>query len=171
MRTLSVAGITVAILLALVAAVNAQDGPSLGDVARQQRLEREKDKHSPKKVITNDEIPSRPAANEENDNGESSSESTPALKREETAQHWKQVIQQAKEVIAENEKRLERFKASIHFVEANRYGNGVQYNQEQLRRQQEAERAQKQLEEEKRKLTDMQEAARRQGFGSAVYDP
>lgn len=161
----------VAALACFTALAFAQDQPSLGDVARKQRLEHQKDAHSPKKVITNDQIPSSPAADDESDSRESSPENTPALKRDETAQHWKQVIQREKAAIAENEKRLDRFKASIHFVEANRYSNGVQYNQEQLRRQQEAERAQKQLEEEKRKLAEMQEAARREGFGSAVYDP
>ena len=30
---------------------------------------------------------------------------------------------------------------------------------------------QKQLEEEKKKLDDMQESARKEGFGNSVYDP
>src|SRR5437868_4361734 len=60
---------------------------------------------------------------------------------------------------------------SVHFVEANRYYNGVQYNQYQLKKQQEAQRMKKQLDGEKKTLGNMQESARKAGFGSAVYDP
>jgi hypothetical protein len=171
MQRIWIAGLALALL---ATAAVAQDEPSLGDVARKQRHEHEKDAHSPKKVITNDQIPSRPPSAEESSSAageESSLKNTPALERQDSAEHWKHVIQEQKEAIASNQKRLDEFKASIHFVEANRYSNGVRYNEEQLRRQKEAERGEKQLEEQKKKLADMQEAARRQGFGSAVYDP
>jgi len=60
---------------------------------------------------------------------------------------------------------------SVHFVEANRYYNGVQYNQYQLKKQQEAQRMRKQLDGEKMAPGDAQERERKAGFGSAVYDP
>ena len=170
MRSIWIAGLA---LTVLSAAAVAQDQPSLGDVARKQR-ENEKKSHSPKKVITNDEIPSHPPSAEENSSAgseESSAENTPALQRQDSAEHLKATILGIKHVIADNQKHLDEFKASIHFVEANRYSNGVRYNEEQLRRQKEADRAEKQLEEQKKKLADLQEQARRQGFGSAVYDP
>ncbi len=66
---------------------------------------------------------------------------------------------------------MEKLNDSVHFVEANRYYNGVQYNQYQLKKQQEAQRLQKQLDTEKKALGDAQESARKAGFGSAVYDP
>ena len=47
----------------------------------------------------------------------------------------------------------------------------MQYNQYQLKKQQEAQRMQKLLETEKKALGDAQESARKAGFGSAVYDP
>jgi hypothetical protein len=47
----------------------------------------------------------------------------------------------------------------------------VQYNEYQLKKQQEAQRMQKQLETEKKSLGNAQESARKAGFGSAVYDP
>jgi len=47
----------------------------------------------------------------------------------------------------------------------------VQYNQYQLKKQQETQRLQKQLDTEKKALGDAQESARKDGSGSAVYDP
>jgi hypothetical protein len=168
MRTIWIAGIALACLAGVAWA---QAEPSLGDVARQQR-QREKEAHRPAKVITNDEIPSQPPSAEESSSAaDQSSKDNTAERREETGNRWKHLIQEQKSAIASNQKRLEEFKASIHFVEANRYSNGVRYNEAQLQRQKEAERAEKQLDEQKKKLADMQEAARRQGFGSAVYDP
>ena len=66
---------------------------------------------------------------------------------------------------------VDRLNDSVHFVEANRYTNGVQYNQYQLKKQQEAQRLQKQLDGEKKQLEDAQESARKAGFGTAVSDP
>ena len=40
-----------------------------------------------------------------------------------------------------------------------------------MKKQQEVKNLQKQLEEEWKKLSDMQEAARKEGMGAAVYDP
>ena len=40
-----------------------------------------------------------------------------------------------------------------------------------MKKQQEVKNLQKQLEEEWKKLSDMQEAARNAGMGTAVYDP
>ena len=73
--------------------------------------------------------------------------------------------------IAALQSQVEKLNDSVHFVEANRYYNGVQYNQYQLKKQQEAQRLQKQLDTEKKALGDAQESARKAGFGSAVYDP
>jgi len=56
-------------------------------------------------------------------------------------------------------------------VEANAYRNGVEYNKLQAHKQQEVERLQGQLDEQKRDLEQMQEKARKAGYGSAVWDP
>jgi hypothetical protein len=82
----------------------------------------------------------------------------------------KQILIQ-KRSIAEQDKHLERLRASIHFVDANRYVNGAQYNEQQRRRQIQLEQAEKQLEQQKKRLDDMQDRARRAGFGNSVYDP
>ena len=56
-------------------------------------------------------------------------------------------------------------------MEANAYRNGVEYNKRQAQKQQEVERLKSQYEEQKRDLEQMQENARKSGFGSAVWDP
>jgi hypothetical protein len=47
----------------------------------------------------------------------------------------------------------------------------VQYNQHQVKKQENVAQMQQHLEEQKKKLAAMQEAARQTGMGSSVYDP
>lgn len=156
----------------------AANGQSLGDVARQQRAD-ENARSSHAKLVTDEDMPSHPdAAPPEEDAAADEADDRPAADTDNSAEavtqkgeQWKAKIQAQKNTVAVMQTQLDRLNASIHFVEANRYTNGVQYNQHQLRKQQEARQMQKQLDEQKKKLEDMQEAARREGFGNKVYDP
>jgi hypothetical protein len=156
--------------------------PSLGDVARQQRRKQlSKTANTSVKVVTNEDIPERP------DTGEDSSKISDADKTEElkdehssgaseprkgeSAEQWKAKILAQKTVVLAQQQQVERLRDSIHFVEANRYVNGVQYNEQQRRKQIQLGQMESQLEQQKKKLADMQEAARRAGFGNSVYDP
>jgi predicted ribosome quality control (RQC) complex YloA/Tae2 family protein len=47
----------------------------------------------------------------------------------------------------------------------------VGWNERQREKQQRVERMQAQLQEQKRRLEEMQDSARKQGYGSSVYDP
>jgi hypothetical protein len=49
--------------------------------------------------------------------------------------------------------------------------NCVQWNEEQKRKQDQVETMKGELEQQQKRLEDLQEAARKQGFGSSVYDP
>jgi seryl-tRNA synthetase len=145
---------------------------SLGDVARQQRENIAKHGQNSRKTITNDDIPSHA----EDNNGKSTetgsaSETRSAADLAKAGEQWKEKIKAQKEMIAAAETEIDRAKSSIHFVEVNRYVNGFEYNQQQLKRQQQVEMMQKRLDQEKKKLEDMQEAARKAGFGNTVYDP
>ncbi len=152
-------------------------GQSLGDVARQQKQSSGQSKPSaPKKVITEDDLPaqdtistgsSEAAANESSKEEKQADSSADKMK---SADDFKAGIQAQKQNVDALQKQLEDLKASVHFVEANAYTNGVEYNEHQIKKQKEAERLQKQLDEEKSKLQDMQEQARKAGFGSAVYE-
>jgi hypothetical protein len=157
--------------LAAVVACRAQ---SLPEVARQQRQKQETSTaQSPKKVITNDDIPSSSDdAEDSEDEGTQKRPDVPShSKPGKSAAQWKKQILAQENVVASLQHEVSRLSASVHFVEVNRYSNGVQYNQYQARKQEEVFRLQKQLDSERNKLSDMQEAARKAGFGNSVYEP
>jgi hypothetical protein len=163
--------------LAFSGAAFSQD-QSLGDVARAQRQKQSaqdsKDAKSKPKVITNEELPESPDDDADVSEGEPAprnGSSSPASSITRSGDQWKTAILAQKNQIAAMQANLDKFNASIHFVEANRYRNGVQWNERQIQKQDQAQQMQKQLDEAKKKLEDMQEAARKQGFGNSVYDP
>ena len=150
-------------------------GQSLGDVARQQRQKQaEKQASAPHKVVTDDDLPAHSSDPANNSTAASQNQSTvdgPPINSSANAEEVKANFVAAKKQIADFEAQLEKLRASVHYVEANRYSNGVEYNQYQQRKQQEVDRMQKQLDQARQKLQSMQEQARKAGFGSAVYDP
>jgi hypothetical protein len=161
----------IAIVLFIVAASH---GQSLGDVAREQRQKQAKTSHAPRKVVTNEEIPEReePVSCTSVSTGEpDTATATPASNDTHAAEQWKAKIQGQKNSVASLQSQIDKLNSSIHFVEANRYSNGVQYNERQIQKQDEVKRMQGQLDEQKRQLQDMQESARKAGLGSSVYEP
>ena len=170
------------IVIFLLAAVSySQDSQSLGDVARQARQQKKQVKDAPgkdlqaRKVVTNDEIPEQAASTADGSGADQSHELAPQHTSSEpgklSAERWKALIQAQKNVVSSLQKQIDRLNSSIHFVEANLYVNGPQHNKRQAQKQQEVERAQAQLEEQRKRLEDMQESARKQGYGSSVYEP
>jgi predicted double-glycine peptidase len=185
------------------AAAHSQDAQSLGDAARQARLEKQqreakakgasakdasskdapgtdataKDAQPPKvpHIITNDEIPSHlgstltptpgaqtpnvPVAQPSYGNGRAA------------AEQWKFQIQSLKNAIASLEREIASLSESIRYAGANCVSNCVQWNERQKQKQDQVESMKAQLEQQQKSLEDLQEAARKQGFGSAVYDP
>ena len=183
----------------------AQDSQSLGDVARQSRLQKQqkdgqskdaaapsndgkskpaagtdagaKDAAQPKTphVITNDEIPEHvgptstlPASSERNDFPDVP---TNAGNQEARGEQWKHQIQSQKNAIASMEREITNLSESIRYAGANCVANCAHWNERQKEKQDRVETMKAQLEEQKRRLEEMQESARKQGFGSAVYDP
>jgi len=47
----------------------------------------------------------------------------------------------------------------------------VEWNQHQTEKQQQVEQMKAQLEDKKKNLEEMQESARKQGYGTSIYDP
>jgi hypothetical protein len=159
----------------------AQDSPSLGDLARQQRQQKEKSKTvqgkdaKTSKVITNEEIHSQPGTAPAPDAGEPAGSTPPsnvsANGGKQTAEAWTSQISAQKSQIASLQKQIEGINQTIQFAPANCVANCVQWNEHQQAKQRQAEGMQVQLEEMRKRLEEMQDSARKQGYGSAVYDP
>lgn len=192
-------------------AAHAQDEPSLGDVARQSRLQKQQknsdvdkdssptkvSKGSPaksvpandssskdniqkmqdapklKRVITNDEIPEHVGATRTLPSKVSPSgyTRTPDDDGKPSAEYWKTQIQAQKDNLVALQDQIAELANSIQFAGASCVANCVQFNQEQLRKQEQLESMKAQLELQQKSLEEFQNAARKQGFGSSVYDP
>jgi predicted RNase H-like nuclease (RuvC/YqgF family) len=154
----------------------ASDSPSLGDVARKQR-HKAKDTKNPasraKKVVTDEDMPAH--AEGASDNGPPldgphsemavSTSSTDVLR---TGEQWKRSIAQQKSAVADLKSRIDKLNASIRFVSAGAYRNGVEYNKSQAHKQQEVDRMQTEMDEQKKSLEQVQETARRAEYGSRL---
>jgi hypothetical protein len=155
----------------------AQDSQSLGDLARQQRQQKEQSTSAEakaakaSKVITNEQIPEHASYFPET-RDESGPSPFPSNGMKQPPEHLKAQIQAQKSQIASLQRQLDQISESIRFAPvANCVGRCVQWNERQREKQHQADRMQTQLQEEKKRLEEMQESARKQGFGSSVYDP
>ena len=175
------------------------DAPSLGDVARQARQQKQKDapsKTAPNSkdaqtastanvaakpahaganhVITNEELPAHTvpttSMSEKSDSAAEPVANT-AGNRDAAAGQWKSQIQSLKDAIASLQQRITSEGDSIHYAGGNCVRNCEQWNERQQQKQQEVDSMKTQLEQQRQKLEEAQESARKQGFGSQVYDP
>ena len=164
-----------------------QDSSSLADVARAARLQKQKSAQASDpaagtpdvgaktpRVITNDEIPEHVEADAPSGRSGQSQSSINALSnyghRKLTAAEWKAEIQAQKTAIASRQGEISTLSASIHFP-VSCLRNCVQRNERQVQKENRVEVMKAQLEEQQKRLEDMQEAARKQGYGNSVYDP
>ncbi|MFZ0199909.1 MAG: hypothetical protein WB523_11440 [Candidatus Sulfotelmatobacter sp.] len=166
-----------AALSLVIATAYAQDSPSLGDLARQQRQQKEQSKTSgkeakPPKVITNEELPGHSAmAAGSVESAEVTPQPASSEGPKQPAGLWKSQILAQKNQIATMQGQVDDLNESIRFAPANCVANCVAWNEHQKEKQQQVERMQAQLEDMKKHLDEMQESARKQGYGSSVYDP
>ncbi|MGA8491821.1 MAG: hypothetical protein WB711_15450 [Terriglobales bacterium] len=147
---------------------------SLGDVAREQRQKQAqaKDAHAPRKVLTNEDLPE--SAEPESSTSITDHDNTPAPPASNdvrAGEQWKAKIEMQKNSIASLQSQIDRLNSSIHFAPGNCVRNCVLHNERQIDKQDEVQRVQKQLDEQKQKLENMQESARKAGLGSSVYEP
>ena len=157
-------------------------GQSLGDIARANREKQNAENTSAAqpRVITNTDLPKDPDANQEPAEAQSgASASSQAadhrsaqqrLAEQRAADQWKRQILAQENKMATLQVRIDQLNASIRSA-----GGSVQYegpyNRYQARKLQRVAQIQLQLDEQKMKLDQMQEAARHAGMHSAVYDP
>jgi hypothetical protein len=207
--------------LALVAVLaNAQDdeSPSLGDVARQARLKKQKEAQADakdqtqaqsqpgnaanagkvavgktasdkdasgndtllvkgsKKVITNEELPEHvgPTSTLPQHPRNTNLPDQPAQDYADgkvPAQYWKAQIRALKEGISNLESQIQDVTDSIRYASGSCVSNCAQLNEQQQQKEQEVKMMTSQLAQQQQSLETMQETARKQGYGSSVYDP
>jgi hypothetical protein len=87
------------------------------------------------------------------------------------AENWKSQIVAQKNAVAQLQQEMKSLSDSIHFAGGNCIANCAQWNERQQQKQQEVDSMKAQLEEQQKALEEMQEAARKEAFGSSVYDP
>jgi hypothetical protein len=186
--------------------LHAQDEPSLGDVARRSRLQKQqksaeagkdveavapakdapgkpapaKDVRSKpgdvpkvKKLITNDEIPEHIGPTRTLPPKQATAANTPQPTNDGNppAEYWKTQIQTQKNYLISLQNQISELANSIQFAGGSCVSNCVQWNEQQLQKQEQLESMKAQLEQQQKALEEFQDAARKQGFGSSVYDP
>ena len=187
-------GWTLAIGLALTAA---SYGQSLGDVARANREKKaETASAAPVKVITNQNLPKDPDANQgpseappvastaagSNDADRLSAHhladqrraehrsAAQRLAQQRAAEQWKRQILAQKNRMATLQARIDHLHALIQTANGSVQSEGP-YSRYQMWQLEQAAQVQQQLDEQKRELDRMQDEARHAGLRSAVYDP
>ena len=87
------------------------------------------------------------------------------------ADQWKEQILAQKNSLMTLQSQIAELANSIQYAGANCVANCVQWNERQQQKQEQLETMKAQLEQNQKSLEEMQDAARKQGFGSSVYDP
>jgi len=171
--------------------------PSLGEIARQLKLKKQQKEAqlqqakaaanpnppaadstaSPApaetaQLITKDESPERASVTPVSTHSTSEPAEPKAVSDHQAdAEKWKSQILQQKTAIAALQEDIKTTSDSIHYAGANCVANCAPWNEKQQQKQQEVDTMKAQLEDAKKQLEEMQEAARKEGFGSTVYDP
>ena len=126
------------------------------------------------RLVTNDDTPERATVTPASTHPTSSA---PADSQPESGDHqakgenWKSQILNQKNAIAALQQDIKSIGDSIHFAGGNCVANCAQWNERQQQKQQEVDTMKSQLDEQQKALEEMQESARKEGFGSSVYDP
>ena len=177
-----------------------QNQQSLGDYARQIRAQKQQreaqandaasnagpdstsqasstlDTSTPKssRVFTNDDSPNTqdltPVMSKASDRALADPVDT-APKHEVMGERWKSQIRSQKDRIASLQGEIAQLSSSIHYAGSNCLANCAKWNRRQEQKQGQIDNLKGQLEQQQHRLEDMQETARKQGFGNAVYDP
>ncbi|MGA8153581.1 MAG: hypothetical protein WB952_21700 [Terriglobales bacterium] len=148
-------------------------GQSLGDVAREQRQKQQaKPSQTAPKVITNEDLGEPPDGSPQDSSAEKK-QGAPSSKPlgSKTAEQWKAEIEAQKTAIANLQSRIDKTSSSVRFTQTTHTWNAVRHNERQEQKLDDVQQMQSQLAEAQKKLDEMQESVRQEGFGSSVYDP
>ena len=158
-------------------------GQSLGDVARENREKKAADTSTtPPKVITNRNLPKDPdgyTGPRENESEAQTARANAAADQhaaeqraaeQQAAEQWKRRILAQEGRVASLQARVANLKAAMHLAGED-VSDGMPYNRYQARQLGHLTQMQLQLDQQKRKLEYLQDAARHAGMHTTVYDP
>jgi len=161
-----------------------QSGQSLGDIARANREKQQEQAAAGEKpkLITNADVPSNPPGISESNDAEPMTMVSGVSRhfdgryvdqqnraQEHAGEQWRDRILGQENRIASLRAYIDQMTASMHSV-GSAQSEGP-YNRYQARRMQRLAQMQEMLEEQERKLSMLQNAARRAGMHTSVYDP
>jgi hypothetical protein len=169
--------------------LRARDSQSLGDAARQARLQKhEKDAKAkdaptptntaqpaipPKKVVTNEDIPEHVGSTLISPGHADSAVPvyTPSSgPRKLNGEQWRTLIQAQKSALVSMQQQIDRLSEFFQHPETC-IADCTQRNERQREKEVQLDAMKAQLERRQKMLEELQGAARKQGFGSAIYDP
>ena len=130
--------------------------------------------HRASHIITDDELPQHPVAGVKtpaSPTGKGEFAPDPAFGGKMSPDAIRSQIQDQKSAISALQAQITELNDSIHFAGANCVANCVQWNESQQQKQRQVEDMRSELENAKQALDQMQDYARKMGFGSSVYDP
>ncbi len=148
---------------------------SVADVARQnqQRVQN----RPAENVITNDDMPTEGLADEgavaqrHSSKQKSDPDSAKVLAMDKEARNFRAKILTQKSAISALQARIDHETSAVHFARSSVSYNAAQTNTRAQAKLDEIQALNQQMDSEKKKLEDLQEAARKAGFGNGVYDP
>jgi hypothetical protein len=159
----------------LCAGVLAQDVP-LGDLVRQQKQQKEQAAKNdpaaakPSKVITDSDLPEHPGGSASLPKHPATTTGPSAANFAKSAELWKAQIIGQKSTVAALQLQITQLSDSIHFASGCVY-DCVAWNERQKQKMDQVDRLKMQLDDASKKLETLQDGARRQGYGSSVYEP
>ncbi len=178
-----------AIALLLHATGFGQSAQALGDVARanREKLAAQEAAGTMPRVITNKDLPADPRQVQEASasqpmtmvsgvnrsfSGRSSEQRSAeqSLAERRAGEQWRGRIQAQESMIADLQARIDQMNALMHPAGGSAQYEGP-YNRYQARQMQRVAQMQEKLDQQRRRLNMMQEAARRAGMHTSVYDP
>lgn len=158
-------------------------GQSLGDAARENRQQQQaaQTNGAQPKVITNQDLAkdsdddesgdTHPPARKTNDrNADVRAAQQRQASQRAAEQQWKNKIAAQETKVADLQAHVDQLNTSLHSTTGGVQSEGP-YNRFQARQVQRLDELQFQLTEQKKKLDDMQDAARHAGMKTSVYDP
>jgi predicted RNase H-like nuclease (RuvC/YqgF family) len=149
---------------------------SVADIARQnqQRVQN----RPAENVITNDDMPVDGLADEDAIaprhpalKHKSDPDSAKVLAMDKEARSFRTRILTQKSAISALQARIDHETSAVHFARASVSYNAAQTNTRAQAKLDEIQALNQQMESERKKLEDLQESARKAGFGNGVYDP